>query len=360
MHSNQSDKNQYSRSFGFKRLLAVLVIVSGLVSTIFASSKTANAGFFSFLSMLMGDQEVSAKLLEPRTADSQISPIIVLQAVANPFQPAQAPDLLPLEDDGTALSPEIAQMNATSTENLNTQISIYVIRSGDTVSSVAKMFNVSVNTILWANNIGSKTVLQPGQTLVILPVTGITHTIKNGDTVQNIAKKYKADVNDILNYNDLTTASVLKAGDEIMIPNGEGVSGSPASGRSNTGSSYPGYYSCPVPGSRLSQKIHGHNGVDLAVSQGTPIRASAGGTVIINRANGAWNGGYGNFIVILHGNGTQTLYSHMSRGVVSAGEIVSKNQTVGYVGSTGQSTGPHLHFEIRGAQNPFVNPALCR
>lgn len=360
MHSNQSDKNQYPALFGLKRLLTILAITLVVTASAIAFTKTVHAGLFSFLSAIMGDREVSAKLLQPRTADSQISPIIVLQAAANPFQVVQASDLPPPLENGTTLSPDIARMNATSTENINTQISIYVVRSGDTVSTVAKMFDVSVNTILWANNIGSKAALKPGQTLVILPVTGITHKVKSGDSIQSIAQKYKADVDDILNYNDLTIASALKAGDEIIIPNGEGISASPVPGRPYGGSSYPGYYSCPVPGSRLSQKLHGNNGVDLAASLGTPIRASAGGTVIINRANGAWNGGYGNFIVILHGNGTQTLYSHMSDSTVKAGEAVSKNQTVGYVGVTGLTTGPHLHFEIRGAQNPFVSPALCR
>ncbi len=360
MHSNQSDKNRYPALSGFKRLLTILAIILVVTASAVAFSKTVHAGLFSFLSAIMGDREVSAKLLEPRTADSQISPIIVLQAAANPFQIVQASDLPPpLEEDGTTLSPDIARMNATSTENINTQISIYVVRSGDTVSTVAKMFNVSINTVLWANDIGSKATLKPGQTLVILPVTGITHTVKSGDSIESIAKRYKADVNDILNYNDLTIVSVLKTDDEIIIPNGESISASPVSSQPYGGSS-PGYYSCPVPGSRLSQRLHGNNGVDLAASLGTPIRASAGGTVIINRANGAWNGGYGNFIVILHGNGTQTLYSHMSNSIVKAGETVSKNQTVGYVGVTGLTTGPHVHFEIRGAQNPFVSPALCR
>ncbi|MCX6716083.1 MAG: M23 family metallopeptidase, partial [Candidatus Taylorbacteria bacterium] len=326
----------------------------------------AHAGLLSFLSLLMGNQEVSAKLVQPRVADSQISPVIVLQAAANQFQIAEATDIPPFEGN-TILSPDVARMNATSTDNINTQISIYIVRSGDTISSVAKMFNVSINTILWANNIGGKTVLQPGQTLVILPVTGVTHKVKSNETIQSIAKKYSADVDEILSYNDLTIGTILKVGDEIIIPDAEvtiqpSVSGTKPGSLidNNKGPSYPGYYACPVPGSRLTQKLHGHNGIDLAAPIGTPISAASGGTVIINRANGAWNGGYGNFVVVLHGNGTQTLYSHMYRSVVTAGETVSKGQTIGYIGMTGLTTGPHLHFEVRGAQNPFVNPALCR
>ncbi len=124
--------------------------------------------------------------------------------------------------------------------------------------------------------------------------------------------------------------------------------------------SFSGYYSCPVPGSRLSQGLHGHNGVDLASARGTPIHAAAAGTVIINRANGAWNGGYGNFVVILHGNGTQTLYAHMLKSVIKAGDSVSQNEIIGYIGMTGLTTGPHVHFEIRGGQNPFSDPSKCQ
>ena len=122
------------------------------------------------------------------------------------------------------------------------------------------------------------------------------------------------------------------------------------------GSFQVGYYSNPVPGGVITQGIHGWNGVDLAAVRGTPVRAAAGGTVIVARGGG-WNGGYGNYAVISHDNGTQTLYSHMRSVIVSSGQPVSSGQVIGYVGATGRATGPHLHFEVRGAQNPFSN---CR
>ncbi len=98
--------------------------------------------------------------------------------------------------------------------------------------------------------------------------------------------------------------------------------------------------------------MHGNNGVDIAAPLGTPVVASAGGTVIIARSSG-WNGGYGLYVVISHSNGTQTLYAHLSSVNVSVGDSVSKGQVIGKVGNTGKSTGPHLHFEVRGARNPF-------
>jgi murein DD-endopeptidase MepM/ murein hydrolase activator NlpD len=102
--------------------------------------------------------------------------------------------------------------------------------------------------------------------------------------------------------------------------------------------------------------MHGYNAVDLGAPVGTPITAAASGKVITSK-QGGWNGGYGNMVVISHDNGTQTLYSHLSSNVVYSGQWVSAGEVIGYVGSTGHSTGPHLHFEVRGDTNPL---ASCR
>ena len=376
MHSKLSEQNKNPVFFTSQRVFASAVVFLGVIFAVAASSTTAHAGLLSFFSMIMGNQDVSAETGNAGMADySQTSLAVVLQASSNPGQASFSSDTPPFEGD-TSLSPDIAKMNATSTEDLNTQISTYTVRQGDTISTVAKMFNVSINTILWANDLSGKSALQSGQILVILPVTGITYTVKSGDSIQGIAKKYGADVGDILNYNDLTLGSALKIGQEIIIPDAEvptrAVS-TPSSNRRITTApyeplldgwgwpSYPGYYACPLPGSRLTQGLHGHNAVDLGGKPvGTPLHAVADGTVIINRSNGAWNGGYGNFVVILHTNGTQTLYAHMSKSAVYNGESVSQGQTIGYIGMTGLTTGPHVHFELRGAQNPFTDPALCR
>ena len=111
-----------------------------------------------------------------------------------------------------------------------------------------------------------------------------------------------------------------------------------------------GYYIDPVPGYRLSQGIHDNNAVDLAIAKGTPIHAAAFGRVIFARYG--YNGGFGNVVIIDHANGTQTLYAHQSKLATKAGDEVYQGQVIGYVGSTGHSTGPHLHFEVHGAQNP--------
>ena len=248
------------------------------------------------------------------------------------------------------------------------QISIYVVRNGDSISEIAQMFGVSSNTILWANNMTKKSVIKPGDVLLILPMNGIEYTVKKGDTVQSIAKKFKADVQDIVQYNSLQENAKLSAGDQLMIPNGQKDEGGsqPAKNLDQSiaqdikyYSSLPslqnlaGYYENPVYGYVLTQGLHANNGVDMAAPLGTPIRAAAAGRVSFARTG--WNGGYGNLVIIDHPNGTQTLYSHQHKIAVYTGENVSQGQTIGYVGSTGRSTGPHLHFEVHGARNPGVD-----
>jgi murein DD-endopeptidase MepM/ murein hydrolase activator NlpD len=261
---------------------------------------------------------------------------------------------------GTALMPESGPIGtmADVEDSLSSSeiISLYIVRSGDTVGSIAKMFGVSSNTVIWANDLKGS-VIREGQQLVILPISGIKHIVKKGETFAGVAKKYKADVYDITRYNDLALNDVLKEGSEIIVPDGEIASPNTSTVTTNklrgaNGPSYEGYYLKPILGGRKSQGLHGYNGVDLASYMGAPIFASAEGTVIIS-AHSGWNGGYGKYIVIAHPNGTQTLYGHLSENLVKAGDYVVRGQTIGLLGSTGKSTGPHLHFEIRGAKNPF-------
>ncbi len=295
--------------------------------------------------------------------NSQTTPLLQAARNIDPNPARGGGDLLVVE--GTALavdtSPFRDEHNPLTVQNEVDQISLYLVREGDTLSQVATMFNVSVSTIVWANNLTSSRDIHPGETLLILPVSGVQYTVKKGDTIRAVAEKYGGDVDEIIAYNNLSEEGTLQQGVIITIPGGEVPversapkqnSGIAKAGVVNTTNISSGYFVHPLPQGVRTQGIHGYNGVDIGAPTGTPIRAAAAGQVIVSRVGG-WNGGYGNYVVINHPNGTQTLYAHNSQNAVSQGTQVVSGQIIGYVGSTGRSTGNHLHFEVRGAKNPF-------
>lgn len=263
--------------------------------------------------------------------------------------------------DSSAL---VAERNPSATDSNkikpgSDQINIYVVRKGDSLSQIADMFDVTINTIVWANNIEHSSLIAPGQKLLILPISGVRYTVESGDTLAGIAKRYGGNVEEIKSYNNISGNSLI-TGEKVIIPNGEVSSPTPytkaqyAAGGASQNSASDGYYMKPVRGGVISQWLHGHNAIDFAISYGSPVLAAASGEIIVSRDGGRWNGGYGNYVVIRHGNGTQTLYAHNSRNIVYVGQHVVKGQVIGYIGSTGHSTGPHVHFEVRGARNQFA------
>ena len=234
------------------------------------------------------------------------------------------------------------------------RITTYTVREGDNLSVIAKTFGVSIGTIFWANDIKRADLIKPGDVLIILPVSGLKYTVKEGDTIASIAKKYGGDAGEIAQFNDIIIASELIPGQEIIVPNVDVEIPAPTYAAKSWGGgpSLTGYFLRPINGGKKTQGLHGYNGVDLATYCGAPIYASASGNVLTARGSG-WNGGYGKYIVIGHPNGTQTLYSHLNSLVVGSGWYVTQGQVIGTVGSTGNSTGCHVHFEVRGAANPF-------
>ena len=281
----------------------------------------------------------------------------LLEAVSNPDPKAGKTADITIVDD-SALQAETGPLGTAADIDTyapkSDQISVYVVRQGDSLSAIAQMFNVSVNTIVWANELPSRTIA-PGDTLVILPVTGLRYKVKSGDTLKSIAAKFKADIDDIADFNGFTGTQALAIGEEIIIPDGEIEAVAPVKPSTKPASalsSIAGYFIRPLARGVLTQGVHGHNGVDLAASIGEPILAAARGTIIVSKSGG-YNGGYGTYLVIAHPNGTQTLYAHNSKNAVKQGDFVERGQIIGYVGNSGKSTGPHLHFEVRGARNPF-------
>jgi len=261
---------------------------------------------------------------------------------------------------------------------ISDQISVYTVEKGDTLSEIADDFDVSVNTIRWENNISGNTV-SVGQKLNILPMTGVKHIVKSGDTVSKIADKYEADVDDILIFNGISKGDALKQGDIIFVPNGiiktVSVPKTTSGGSGKIEPSYDtnitkapsGYYMRPVPGPVTSPygSRHGgfHPGVDLGGSRGETVLAAASGVVVIS-INGcvegrkSCGGGYGNHIAIEHPNGTMTIYGHLTKAIANVGQSISQGDEIGTLGSTGNSTGPHVHFEIRNSNGSTMRPPV--
>lgn len=340
-------------------------------SGVFLPSLT-HAGFFSDLVAGLFAQTTDAADITrigdslSKTVTSQN--VALLKAVETVDPKANlAPDITIVGD--TAIMPDagpigtIADVGGVS--HSVDAITVYTVRQGDTLEKIAKMFGVSVNTIIWGNDLKSAKDIHIDEDLIILPVNGVVHTIKKGDTIQSIAKKYGGDIDEILKFNNLEKSAKLTIGDEIIVPDGE-VS-TPATptvpGASKLVPSYinkaidsVAYYIRPVVHGRKTQGLHGRNGIDIApdcrCGGQEPLIASAAGQVIVAKTGG-WNGGYGNYVVINHPNGTQTVYGHMYSVKVAKGQSVEQGQLLGYVGSSGNSTGNHVHFEIRGARNPF-------
>lgn len=328
-----------------------------LLTVIIAVPFSVHAGFFSKL-FNNAKAEVA-----PTTSSVTVSAadIPLLTALQNPNPMGARGGAEIMVDDNALVSvgpvgkDEIAQQKSGMGE-----IRVYTVREGDSLSQIAQMFGVTTNTIMWANDLSKSTAIHPGDTLVILPIAGVRHIVKSGDTISAIAKKYKGDADEILSYNQLASSEDLKVGDTVIIPGGEmhtapvqvAAKAQPVRVGGATAATGKGWLSHPAPGSVKTQGIHGYNAVDLAGPAGLAIRAAAAGEVIVSK-NSGWNGGYGQYIVIRHSNGVQTLYAHLSVNNAGVGEYVTQGQVIGGMGNTGKSTGNHLHFEVRGGANPF-------
>ena len=239
------------------------------------------------------------------------------------------------------------------------EVYTYVVEAGDTQIAISELFGISLDTLLWANGLTSRSIIRPGDTLTILPVNGIRYTVVKGDTVQTIAKKYNAVADDIVVYNNLPSDGTIVEGESIVIPGGikplpvvPKVSVQPTRVTRQTIQASQGWLVQPAPG-RNWGRLHGFNGVDIANSCGTPIVAAAAGTVIVADDIG-WNGGYGKYVKLQHLNGVITLYAHAKELLADVGVQVNQGETIALMGTTGRSTGCHVHFEVRGVANPFI------
>jgi murein DD-endopeptidase MepM/ murein hydrolase activator NlpD len=259
-----------------------------------------------------------------------------------------------------------------------TRTETYTVQANDTISTIAQKFNVNIGTILWNNNLTERQFIRPGDTLKIPPVSGMIVTVKKGDTITKLASTYDSSANDITSFNNLSSEGELALGTELMIPGGRppaieqtrttiAVRNESVTGRnpSITATTKPADLDTktapktkllwPVPGHVITQ-YYGwrHTGIDIDGDYSDAIYASEDGVV----TTAGWNsGGYGLQMLIDHGNGIVTRYAHASKMFVKAGEKVKKGQVIAMVGTTGRSTGTHIHYEVYvngKRQNPLV------
>lgn len=265
----------------------------------------------------------------------------------------------------------IVLQTSTGATNRST-VTKYTVKSGDTLSNIGQKFGVTTGTIRYANNMGESDFLRVGQELSIPPVSGVVYKVASGDTIKSIANKFAVSEQAIADFNYLAAPFTLNTGQELILPDAKipqpVVASSFNPNLGNTAGGYDtsaygfipnagsgkrgsGQFVWPTVSRYISQYFSWyHPAIDIAVPG--PIFAADAGVVV---RSGWWAGGYGFAIQIDHRNGYATTYAHMSRLDVKVGDSVERGQTIGMMGSTGRSTGPHVHFTVQ-QNGKYINP----
>lgn len=249
--------------------------------------------------------------------------------------------------------------NQTEVQDFGVTYQTYRVKKGDMIGFIASEFNVTQDTIISVNNIRQSRLIQPGQYLKIPSMPGIVYTVKNsGETPETIAQKYEINAEKCALVNFLDLNSELKAGTSLFVPDAEldwatrqEINGDlfhrPIRGKYWLSSPY-GWRNSPFN----SGKRTFHSGIDMAIANGTPVYAALDGKVTTT----GFNSTYGNYIIITHHSGYRSLYAHLSSINCKKGNFVYTNTMIGRVGSTGMSTGPHLHFTVY-KNGKTINPS---
>ncbi|KKU10209.1 MAG: Peptidase M23 family protein, partial [Candidatus Woesebacteria bacterium GW2011_GWB1_45_5] len=292
--------------------------------------------------------------------------MMIAPVIAQEF-PGRSVDPWEIPSSSTVLS-ATTEANETSTlvsDKVRDQVEEYIVQEGDTVSTISDKFDISIDTIRWQNNLKSQDAIKVGQVLEILPVTGISHKVQKGDTVYSIAKKYDTSAQAVVDFpyntfvNDETFE--LAIGQNVVVPDGvkpAEILWSPIARvrkvTPNAGTVVAsGAFVWPAGGTITQGFSWYHKGIDIANNGAPAILAADAGRVVV----AGWPDGYGfgNRVIIDHGNGFRTLYAHLSQIWVVPGQTVNRGDALGKMGSTGRSTGIHLHFEV--LQNGvYLNP----
>ena len=339
----------------FKRIATHAVVVLVLLLAMSLSSQNISwgaQGYRHTLAEVIGPTVELVPEEEPSVALTL--PQKLTNLVEGVFNRAAVPQTISQTEADIEAAPQSVEAEAAIPVSRANEIFRYYVEPGDTISGIAVQFGLSPETIMWSNEAlaNNPDLLSVGQELIILPEDGVYHQVGPGDTIAGIASTFKADPIDIINHplNGLTSADALiQPGQWLIVPRGT----RPFIPRTVTAYTGPvpddatggtGTFGWPTSGSIFQGYWSAHPGIDVAAWLGAPVAAADSGHVV---AAGWDDTGYGYAVVIDHGNGFQTLYAHMQAYYVDSGDNVVKGQTIGEMGSTGNSTGPHLHFEVR-------------
>jgi murein DD-endopeptidase MepM/ murein hydrolase activator NlpD len=340
---------------------------SYLVKNLHLSFLKFEAGKGVFVAALYRQRgRLSRRLVHSGMAALVALGMVIAPVVAQEF-PGRSVDPWEIPPSGSVLSAttESPEVETLVSDKVRDKVIEYTVQEGDTLSSIASKFDISVDTIRWTNNLQNEKAIKPGQALQILPVTGIVHKVQKGDTVYSIAKKYDTEAQAIVDFpyntfvNDETFE--LAIGQAVIVPDGikpaETLWSPVARVRQITPDAgtvvASGAFVWPAGGTITQRFAWYHKGIDIANRAAPAILAADAGRVVI--AGWPDGYGYGNRVVIDHGNGFRTLYGHLAQVWVTVGQSVNRGDAIGKMGSTGRSTGIHLHFEVM--QNGiYLNP----
>lgn len=276
-----------------------------------------------------------------------------IEGVASPANSAQPVSDIggnePVMDDGSILA---SVSPVTGLALTSDGLVLYQVNQGDTVKSLAAKFNISVNTILWANGLSRGEPLSVGQELIILPVSGVLYDVQDGDTVNSISEAYNVSPADIVPLNSTTDS--IQSGDLVIIENGKPLKGSSASLPN-----LDNYFVSPLKNGLDTGVVDANNGVNVSAFCGAPIYAAAEGLVTAVGDPSKSNNGLGGYVEISHPiDGVDTIYANTASNEVAVGDYVSQGEEIAKAGNTGNggaSAGCNLYFEVVGAQNPLAN-----
>lgn len=343
----------FSSNMSRKKIFTSAIILLGLISLI----------------LLGNDSPITMENFEVK------SPNDLFLGPSNKFS-LESPDFLLIQRNSlkaslppTTLSPQVlgALVGSGDLPENRQGIIEYVVESGDNLWTIAQRFNISLDSLLWANDLNKNTALTIGKSLVIPPISGVIYHIKNGDTISNIAQTYKGKTSEIKAFNGLSSDGDIFIGDILIIPNG--IMPAPSTFYVSQYVPLPSsYFIVPVSSPYIiTQWLHWYNAIDFShegYACGKPIYAAAGGEVLkveLTMSTSKWAfGGAGNHIKILHPNGVVTMYGHIAKSLVSVGDKVSQGDRIALMGGglgmpgSGLSTGCHVHFGVSGARNPFA------